>query len=168
MHTMIQSIVLDIDCPVIDEMTKTERLPMAQCTSCSKEIQLNVFENRRQQCAPSQRLSKITGHFPIKSEKSSLFSSLQDIFPDKPLLNLEKVATKTLDLQQAVKEVVATETEYDGVHQQPCHHHSNKVITSYINYQSKPKTKLNDVLEEYRSQYLGTDVLKLQIGREEL
>ena len=67
-------------------MSKTERLLMVQCTSCSKEIQLSVFENHRWQCAPTQRLSKITGDFPIVSEKSSFFTSLQEIFPDKPFL----------------------------------------------------------------------------------
>ena len=114
-------------------MTKTERFPMVQCTSCSKEIQLSVFEKHRQQCLPSQRLSKITGHFPVVSEKSSLFTSLQEIFPDKPLENLEKekVATKALDIQQAVEEVLATETEYDGVHVQPSPDRSRDVIASY-------------------------------------
>ena len=75
------------------------------------------------------------------SEKSSLFTSLQEIFPDKPLENLEKekVATKTLDMQQAVEEVLATETEYDGVHVQASPDRSREVITSHINYQSKPK-----------------------------
>ena len=43
---------------------------------------------------------------------------LQEIFPDKPLLNLEKVANKTLDIQQAVEEVLSTETEYGDVHMQ--------------------------------------------------
>ena len=43
---------------------------------------------------------------------------LQEIFPDKPLLNLEKVADKTLDIQQAVEEVLSTETEYGDVHMQ--------------------------------------------------
>ena len=85
--------------PATDEMTKTERLPMVQCASCSKEIQLSVFENHWQQCAPSQRLSKITWHFPIVSEKTSLFTSLQEIFPDKPLENFEKIATKNLNIQ---------------------------------------------------------------------
>ena len=96
-------------------MTKTESLPMVQCTSCSKEIQLSVYENHMQQCAPSQRQSKITGHFPAVSEKSSLFTSLQGTFPDKPLEYLEKVAAKSLDIQQAVEEVLAAETEYDGI-----------------------------------------------------
>ena len=49
------------------------------------------------------------------------------------------------------------------------------MITSHIHDQSKPKTNfkeikikhLSDLLEEYRSQCLGTDVLKLQIDREE-
>ena len=72
-----EDIVLGINSPVIEEMTKTERLPMVQCISCSKEIQLSVFENHRQQCAPSQRLSKATGHFPVVSKKSFLFPSLQ-------------------------------------------------------------------------------------------
>ena len=112
-------------------MTKTERFPMVQCTSCSKEIQLSVFEKHC--CLPSQRLSKITGHFPVVLEKSSLFTSLQEIFPDKPLENLEKekVATKALDIQQAVEEVLATETEYDGVHVQPSPDRSREVIASY-------------------------------------
>ena len=77
-------------------------------------------------------------------------------------------------IQQAV-EVLARGTEYDDVHVQPTPDHSKKVITCHINYQSKPKTnlkeikieKLSDTLEEYRSQGLGTDVLKLQIDREE-
>ena len=51
--------------PVIERMSETERLRMIQCTSCSKETQLIVFENQRQQCAPLQRLSK----------KRSLFTS---------------------------------------------------------------------------------------------
>ena len=60
---------------------------------------------------------------------------------------------------------------------EPTPDHSREFITSHINYQSKPKTnfkeikmeKLNNVLEEYRSQCLGTtDVLKLQIDRQEL
>ena len=78
-------------------------------------------------------------------------------------------------IQQAVEEVPATETEYDNVHVQPFPDHSKKVITSHINYQSKPKInfkeikieKLSNILEKYRSQGLGTDVLKLQIDREE-
>ena len=85
-RTLQEDIVLDINGPVTNEMSKTERLPMVQCTSCSKEIQLSVFENHRWQCAPTQRLSKITGDFPIVSEKSSFFTSLQEIFPDKPFL----------------------------------------------------------------------------------
>ena len=80
-----KNIVLDVNGPVIDKMTKTERLPMVLCDSCSKEIQLSVFDNRRRQCAPSQRLSKLTRHFPVASEKSSLFTTLQEIFPGKPL-----------------------------------------------------------------------------------
>ena len=43
-----EDIVLGTNGPVIDRMSKTERLPMVQCTSCSKEIQLSVFENHRQ------------------------------------------------------------------------------------------------------------------------
>ena len=170
-----EDIVPDINGPVNDKMTRTERLPMVLCTSCSKEIQLSVFENHRQQCALSQGLSKITRHFPVVSEKRSLFTSLQKTFPDKPLENLKKVATKTLDIQQAVEEVLAREKDYDGVHVQTSPVRNREVITSHINYQSKPKTNfkkikmenLNDVLKEYRSQCLGTDVLKLQIGREE-
>ena len=50
---------LGSNCPVIDRMSKTERLRMVQCTSCSKEIQLS----RRQQCAPLQRLSKKRSFF---------------------------------------------------------------------------------------------------------
>lgn len=52
------------------------------------------------------------------SEKKFLIIFLQEIFPDKPLLNLEKVADKTLDIQQAVEEVLSTETEYGDVHMQ--------------------------------------------------
>ena len=78
-------------------------------------------------------------------------------------------------IQQAVEEVLATETEYDNVHVQPFPDHSKKVITSHINYQNKPKInfkeikieKLSNILEKYGSQGLGTDVLKLQIDREE-
>ena len=121
-------------------MTKTERPPMVQCTTYSKEIQLSVVENHRQQCAPSQSLSKIIGHFSIVSEKSSWFTSLQEIFPDKPLEKFEKVVTKTLDIQQAVEEVHATETEYDGVHVQPSPDQSRAVFASHIDYESKPKT----------------------------
>ena len=61
-----EDIALGTNRPVIDRMSKTERLRMVQCTSCSKEIQLIVFENQRQQSAPlQQRLSK----------KRSLFTS---------------------------------------------------------------------------------------------
>ena len=78
-------------------------------------------------------------------------------------------------IQQAVEEVLATETEYDDAHVQPSPDHSKKVITSHINYQSKPNVnfkevkieKLSDILAKYRSQGLGTDVLKLHIDREE-
>ena len=56
-----EDIVLGSNGPVIDRMSKTERLRMVHCTSCSKDIQLS----RRQQCAPLQRLSK----------KRSLFTS---------------------------------------------------------------------------------------------
>ena len=81
-----------------------------------------------------------------------------------------------MEIQQAVEEILAIETEYHGVHVQPSHDRSKEVITSHINYQSKPKANfkeikmenLNDVLEEYRSQCLGTDILKLQIDREKL
>ena len=67
-----------------------------------------------------------------------------------------------------MEEVLATETEYDDLHVQPSPDHSKKVITSHIDYQSKPKTnfkeikkeKLSHILEEYRSQGHGTDVLK--------
>ena len=78
-------------------------------------------------------------------------------------------------IQQAVEEVLAAETEYYDLHVQPSPDYSKKVITSHIDYQSKPKTnfkeikkkKLNHILEEYRSQGHGTDVLKLHIDREE-
>ena len=78
-------------------------------------------------------------------------------------------------IQQAVEEVLATETEYDDEHVQPSPNHSKKVITSHINYQSKPEInfkeikieKLSGILEKCRSQGLGTDVLKLQIDHEE-
>ena len=81
-----------------------------------------------------------------------------------------------MEIQQAVEEILAIETEYHGVHVQPSHDRSKEVITSHINYQSKPKANfkeikmenLNEVLEEYRSQCLGTDILKLQIDREKL
>ena len=52
------------------------------------------------------------------SEKKFLIIFLEEIFPDKPLLNLEKVADKTLDIQQAVEEVLSTEIEYGDVHMQ--------------------------------------------------
>ena len=94
----------------------------------------------------------------------------------KPLENIEKVAKKTLDIQETVKEVLATEAEYDGVHIQLSPNHTREVITSYVNCRSLLKTsfkeikieKLNDVFEEYKSQYLRTDVLKLQTDHEEL
>ena len=61
-----EDIALGTNRPVIDRMSETERFRMVQCTSCSKEIQLIVFENQRQQSAPlQQRLSK----------KRSLFTS---------------------------------------------------------------------------------------------
>ena len=60
-----EDFVVGTNGPVIVRMSKTKRLRMVQCTSCSKEIQLSVFENHRQQCAPLQRLSK----------KRSLFNS---------------------------------------------------------------------------------------------
>ena len=60
-----EDIALGTNRPVIDRMSKTERIRMVRCTSCFKEIQLIVFENQRQQCAPLQRLSK----------KRSLFTS---------------------------------------------------------------------------------------------
>ena len=95
---------------------------------------------------------------------------------DKPLENIEKVAKKTLDIQETVKEVLATEAEYDGVHIQLSPDHTREVITSHVNCRSLLKTnfkeikieKLNDVFEEYKSQYLRTDVLKLQTDHEEL
>ena len=95
---------------------------------------------------------------------------------EKPLENIEKVAKKTLDIQETVKEVLATETECDGVHIQPSHDHTREVITSHTNYRSLPKTnfkeikmeKLNDAFGEYKSQYLRTDVLKLQTDHEDL
>ena len=109
------------------------------------------------------------------SETISLLTSLQEIFPDEPLVNLEKYPTKTLDIQQEVEEVLSTETKYDGVQVQPSPIPHREVSTSHINHQSKPKTNFkgmkmenwNDVLEEYRSQYLGADMLKLQIDSEE-
>ena len=75
---------------------------------------------------------------------------------DKPLENTEKVAKKTLDIQETVKEVLATETEYDGVHIQPSHNHTREVITSHVNFRSLLKInfkeikieKLKDVFEE--------------------
>ena len=53
---------------------------------------------------------------------------------DKPLENIEKVANETLDIQETVKEVLATETEYDGVHIQPSLDHTREVITSHVDY----------------------------------
>ena len=95
---------------------------------------------------------------------------------DKPLENIEKVANETLDIQETVKEVLATETEYDGVHIRPSPDHTREVITSHVNYRSLLKTdfkeikikKLNDAFEEYKSQYRRIDVLKLQIDHKEL
>ena len=87
-RTLHEDIVLGINGPVIEEMIKTERFPMVQFISCPNKIQLSVFENHRQHCAPFQRLSKITGDFPFVSETISLLTSLQEIFPDKPLANL--------------------------------------------------------------------------------
>ena len=95
---------------------------------------------------------------------------------DKPLENTEKVANETLDIQETVKEVLATETEYDGVHIRPSPDHTREVITSHVNYRSLLKTdfkeikikKLNDAFEEYKSQYRRIDVLKLQTDHKEL
>ena len=95
---------------------------------------------------------------------------------DKPLENIEKVANETLDIQETVKEVLATETGYDGVHIRPSPDHTREVITSHVNYRSLLKTdfkeikikKLNDAFEEYKSQYRCIDVLKLQIDHKEL
>ena len=148
---------------------------MVQFTSCPNKIQLSVFKNQKQQCALLQRLSKITGDFPFVSETISLLTSLQEKFPDKTLANLEKYSTKTLDIQQEVKEVLSTETEYDGVQVQPSPNPHREVSTFHINHQSKPKTNFkgmkmenwNDLLEEYRSQCLGADMLKLHIDSEE-
>ena len=81
-----------------------------------------------------------------------------------------------MDIQQEVEEVLSTETQCDGVQVQPFSNPRREVSTSHINHQSKPKTNFkgmkmenwNDVLEEYRSQCLGADIMKLQIDNEEL
>ena len=79
LRPLLEDIVLDINCSLIEKITKTERLPMVQCTSCSKEIQLSVFENHKQQYAPSQRLSKISEYFQVVIEKFLVYSSAGNI-----------------------------------------------------------------------------------------
>ena len=81
-----------------------------------------------------------------------------------------------MNIQETVKEVLATEAEYDGVQIQPSPDHTREVTTSHANYRSLPKTnfkeikmeKPNDAFGEYKSQYLRTDVLKLQTDHEDL
>ena len=48
-------------------------------------------------------------------------------------------------IQQAVEEVLAAETEYYDLHVQPSPDYSKKVITSHIDYQSKPKTNFKEI-----------------------
>ena len=91
---------------------------------------------------------------------------------DKPLENIERVAKKTLDIQEAVEEVLATEREYDGVCIQQSPDHTREVITSHVNFLSLPKTNLKEIkmekLNNRFEEYLRTDVLKVQTDHEEL
>ena len=75
-----------------------------------------------------------------------------------------------MDIQEAVEEILATETEYDGI--QKSRDHTREIIACHVNFLSLPKTNLKEIkmekLNNSFQEYLRTDVLKLQTDHEEL
>ena len=49
-----------------------------------------------------------------------------------------------MDIQEAVEEVLATETEYDGVCIQQTPDHTREVINSHVNFRNLTKTNLKE------------------------